>query len=325
MRICLTGGTGFIGGPLVRRLLSDGAAIRALARPSPRADQLEASGVTVIRGDLTDAAAIDRAVESADVVFHIAAKVNGPGNRDDFFETNARGTERVLRAAQKQGARKVVYLSSISVYGLTRGGEPIDETTGFDPRPELRDFYAQSKIAADQFAASFARGTGFPLTILRPGLIYGPGRPMPLGLLGFTVGETNVVFGTPRLRVPLNFTENLLDAMQLVAEQETTGLREYIVVDDDDLKLGAYHAVLAKFQKKRTVYFPNWPLRLGVPMAEAVLRILRLDRNAGPMLQQVRRAMQDRRYVTRRLREETGWVPRVKLQDAVSQTLRAGS
>jgi len=325
MRVCVTGATGFIGGPLVRRLLAGGVKVRALARQSPRADQLEASGVTVVRGDLSDATAIERAVEAADIVFHIAAKVNGAGKRNDFFESNARGTERVLRAAHKRGARKVVYLSSISVYGLTRNGERIDETTGYDPRPELRDFYAQSKIVADQFAASFAKNTGFPITILRPGLIYGPGRALPLGLLGFTVGNTNVVFGTPDLRVPLNFTENLLDAMQLVGKQETVGLREYIVVDDDNLKLGAYHAVLAEFQKKRVVYFPNWPLRLGVPLAEAVLRSLRLDRNAGPMLQQVRRATQERWYVTCRLREETGWEPRVKLAEAVSQTLQAGN
>ncbi|HEX4542769.1 MAG TPA: NAD-dependent epimerase/dehydratase family protein, partial [Candidatus Acidoferrum sp.] len=150
MLACVTGGTGFIGGPLVRRLLAEGVTVRVLARPSSRAKELEAIGAQVVSGDLGDGERIKKAVEGVDVVFHIAAKVNPPGTKAEFFETNAGGTERILQAALDRGARKVVYLSSISVYGLIGKGERIDETTGFDAAPELRDYYAASKIAADQ-------------------------------------------------------------------------------------------------------------------------------------------------------------------------------
>jgi nucleoside-diphosphate-sugar epimerase len=324
MLACVTGGTGFIGGPLVRRLLAEGVTVRVLARPSSRAKELEAIGAQVVSGDLGDGERIKKAVEGVDVVFHIAAKVNPPGTKAEFFETNAGGTERILQAALDRGARKVVYLSSISVYGLIGKGERIDETTGFDAAPELRDYYAASKIAADQFAVSFAKKTGFPVVIFRPGLIYGPGRPLPLGLLGFAVGKTNVVFGQPNHRVPLSYTENLLDAMQLLARLKAASLRQYIIVDDDELTLGQYHAVLGEIQKKHTMYFPAWPLRAGVPVAEALVRMLPLERSAGAVLRQVRRAMQDRWYVTKRLREESGWEPRVTLVEAVKATLRAG-
>jgi nucleoside-diphosphate-sugar epimerase len=321
MKACVTGATGFIGGPLVKRLLAGGASVRVLARPSQRADQLETTGAQVVRGDLRDAAAISRAVEKADVVFHIAAKVNPPGGKSDFFETNVGGTESVLKASLERGAGKVIYLSSISVYGLVREGEQIDEEVGFDPMPQSRDFYAQSKIAADELASSFSQKTGLPVAIVRPGLIYGPGRPLPLGLLGFSVGGTSVVFGKPSIRVPLNYTENLLDAMQAASQIRHEGLRQYIVVDDDELTLGQYHAVLSEFEKKRIVYFPSLPLRGGIPIAEAVLRLLPLNPSAGASLHQVRRAMQNRCYVTRRIREETGWAPRVALRDAVQRTI----
>lgn len=323
MRACVTGGTGFIGGPLVRRLLAEGATVRVLARPSPRADALESTGAQIVRGQLGNYEATARAVEGADVVFHIAAKVSPPGTKSDFFETNSSGTESILKASLQSGVRKVIYLSSISVYGLLRRGEHIDESTDYDPAPQFRDYYAQSKIAADAFAVSFAEKTGLPVVILRPGLIYGPGRPLPLGLVGFSAGRTNVVFGKPQLRLPLNYTENLLDAMQLVSKLPSKGLRQFNIVDDDELTLGQYHAVLSEFQRKRTVYFPSWPLGAGVPVAEAVMRILPVERSTGAPLRQVRRAIQDRWYVTRRIREETGWAPKVSLRDAVRRTIEA--
>ena len=323
MRVCVTGGTGFIGGPLVHRLLAEGATVCVLARPSLRADDLESSGAQVVRGHLGDSKVTARAVKGADVVFHIAAKVNPPGTKIDFFETNSAGTECVLKASLESGAGKVIYLSSISVYGLVRSGERIDESTGYDPAPQFRDYYAQSKIAADALAVSFAERTGLPVVILRPGLIYGPGRPLPLGLLGFSVGRTNVVFGKPSLRVPLNYTENLLDALQLLSKLTGGGLRQFNIVDDDELTLGQYHAIVSEFQKKHTVYFPSWPLRAGVPVAEAVMRILPVERSAGASLRQVRRALQDRWYVTQRIREETGWAPKVALRDAVQKTIEA--
>jgi nucleoside-diphosphate-sugar epimerase len=323
MRACVTGGTGFIGSPLVHRLLAEGATVRVLARPSPRADALESTGAQVVRGQLGEPEATARAVEGADVVFHIAAKVNPPGKRIDFFETNSVGTECILKASLQGGVGKVIYLSSISIYGLVRSGERIDESTDYDPASQFRDYYAQSKIAADAFAVSFAQNTGLPVFILRPGLIYGPGRLLPLGLLGYSTGRTNIVFGNPRLRVPLNYTENLLDALQLVSKLPGKGMRQFNIVDDDGLTLGQYHAVLSEFQKKRTVYFPSWPLLVGVPVAEAVMRILPMERSAGAPLHQVKRAMQDRWYVTRRIREETGWAPKVSLRDAVRRTIEA--
>jgi nucleoside-diphosphate-sugar epimerase len=323
MRVCITGGTGFIGGPLVRRLLAEGASVRVLARQSPHADALRASGVQVVPGHLGDAQAIQQAVSGVDVVFHIAAKVNPPGTKAEYFDTNAGGTERVLKASLEAGASKVVYLSSISVYGLVEPGQVIDENTGYDPQPEYRDYYAQSKIAADALALRFAAQTNLRVVVLRPGLIYGPGRPLPLGLLGFRAGATDVVFGSPEFGLPLNYTENLLDAMQLAARLPGTSAQQFNVIDDDDLTLGAYRDTVEQLSKRQTVYFPSWPLRAGLPVAQALWRALPLERSSGAALQQVRRAMQDRHYVTQRIREATGWAPRTSLREAMQRTIEA--
>lgn len=308
MRVCVTGGTGFLGRALVRRLLAEGMQVRVLARPSKRADELEARGVEVVRGDLSDPEAIERAAREAEVVYHAAAKADPPGTRVEFFEANVRGTERVLQACLRAGVGRAVHISSIAVYGLAREGEPINEDTPYDDAPEKRDLYSQSKIAADQLAVSFAEKTGLPVAILRPGVVYGPGRPLPAGLLAFRLRKTDFVFGNRDHRIPLSYIENLIDAVQLVAGLKDGKPRQYVVVDDENLTLGQYHTAKREADRTRTLFLPGWPVLLAAPLT-------------GPPPRQVKRALENRWYDTRRLREETGWAPNVPLREAIQRTL----
>jgi nucleoside-diphosphate-sugar epimerase len=320
MRVCVTGGTGFLGGALVRRLLAGHVPVRVLARPSRRADELETRGAEVVRGELGDPEALARAFRGIELVYHVAAKVDSAGTVADFFETNVRGTERVLAASLEQGVRRVVYESSIAVYGLVRNGERIDENTAHEEFPKLRDFYSQSKLAADELAVSFARKTGLPLVTMRPGIIYGPGRPLPLGLLAFNLAKRNFVFGSPDLHFPLNYVENLIDAMQLAANLKGEQLYEFNIVDDEALTLGRYHGTKSNVDQTRTRFFPGWPVLLAAPVADAVMRVLPVG---GTRLSkhQLQRSLQDRFYDTRRIRQESGWAPKVPLEESIRRTL----
>ncbi|MFZ0914257.1 MAG: NAD-dependent epimerase/dehydratase family protein [Candidatus Korobacteraceae bacterium] len=324
MRVCVTGGTGFLGTVLVRDLLARGIPARVLARPSRRADMLEIQGAEVVRGGLGDPDCIARAVEGADTVYHLAAKVDTPGRRADFLETNVAGTERVLTACLQQGVGRVVYASSLAVYGPVPNGQRIDENTPYDESPQLRDFYAQSKILADQLAVTFARETTLPITILRPGIVYGPGKQLPVGLLGFTLGKTNFVFGNPNYRIPLNYVENLVDAMQVAVQSAGGQFQQFNLVDDDELTLAKYHEAKAAVDKTVTHFSPGWPVRLAGPFAEIAIRMLPVGGSVRFLKHQLNRALQDRWYDTRRIREETGWAPKVGLKDALHRTWKAG-
>ena len=116
-------------------------------RPEPI--RLAAAGVEIVPGDLRDPASIARAVKDADIVYHLAAKV-GSAPRKDYFETNVGGTENLLNACAENGVGKLVYASSLAVYGPVSGRRSIDEDTPFDDKPQLRDPYSESKIAADR-------------------------------------------------------------------------------------------------------------------------------------------------------------------------------
>ncbi len=326
MRVCVTGGTGFVGGALVRRFLAEGAEVRVLARPSTRADELEKQGAEVVRGDLSDDAAIERTVEGAEVVYHAAAKVEESGAKTEFVEVNVRGTQRVFEACMRKGVPHVVYLSSIAVYGLAKQGVKIDEATPPDANPEERDSYAHSKIEGDQYAAAMGSKTRLRVTILRPGVVYGPGRPLPIALLGFQLGKLQVAFGRPELRFPLTYIENLVDAILLASQSKGERLRTYIVIDDDNLMLKQYHKVRAEIDRTRTVFVPGWPLLLGPIVLELLARIVASSSERSAIWKrQIRRALQDRWYNTQNIREETGWAPRVPLREAIELTVRGNS
>jgi nucleoside-diphosphate-sugar epimerase len=319
MRVTVTGGTGFLGSHLVRDLLAAGESVRVLARPSPRSDRLMSAGVEIISGDLRDPASLALAVKDADVVYHLAAKV-GAAPRVDYFETNVGGTQNLLNACAQNGVGQLVYASSLAVYGPVSDSASIDENTPFDDKPQLRDPYSESKIAADRLVSSVATKTGLPTVILREGIIFGPGRRLPTGIFAFRLSNVDVVFGKPENHFPLNYVENLIDAMRAAAATGT-GLREFNILDDDDLTLGQYNQLKRTADGSTTYFASGWPLYTASPFAEALRGIIpmgdtRLSRH------QLQRSLQDRRYDTSRIRRETGWTPRVSLAEGIQRTLK---
>jgi nucleoside-diphosphate-sugar epimerase len=320
MRVCLTGGTGFVGQVLIKRLLANGARASVLARPSPRADALATRGVEIISGDVADAGAIRRAVERAEIVIHAAAMVDVHGTRRQFFEANVRGTDAVLQASLRAKPRRIIYLSSIAVYGPLQNDEWIDEDTPFDELPEERDYYAQSKIEADRLALKFARHSAVPVTILRPGIVFGPGKPLPTALLGVRLGRLDIVFGRRAQPFPLSYIDNLVDAVELAAGEPENDSRQYIVLDDERLTLGQYHAAKTAIAKTKTMFWSAQPAVMAATLAHPLARLIPADTGQFSRRQMIR-ACEDRYYSTRRIREELNWRPKIGLHEAIERTI----
>lgn len=172
MRYYVTGATGFIGGHVVRQLLGAGHEVIALVRTPEAATELAERGVELVPGDITEPATL-RGMDGADGVFHLAAwyKV-GARNRDVAHAINVDGTRNVLEAARAAGVPKVVYTSSLAVYGDT-GGVPVDESYRMDG-PWL-SVYDRTKWLAHYEVAEPMMKAGLPLVIVQPGLVHGPG------------------------------------------------------------------------------------------------------------------------------------------------------
>ncbi len=182
MKVFLTGGTGFIGGALARRLAADGYEIRALVRPGADTRALEGLVLERVEGDLSDLALLREKISGCGWVFHVAALYSYWGHRwQDFYRANVEGTRNVLEAAGAEGVERVVYTSSIAALGVPREGRVANEET-----PAFLDDrigkYQRSKFMAQEIAHDFAR-QGLPLIIVNPSSPVGVGdhKPTPTG------------------------------------------------------------------------------------------------------------------------------------------------
>ena len=165
MKALVTGATGFVGSHLTEALRRRGDDVTALARSTSKAAALAPLGVRVVPGDLHDRAALQRAVEGQDVVYHVAGVV-AARSEADFLVANRDGTRNVTEAAERAGVGRLVFVSSMAAAGPTIKGRPLrgDEP----PRPVTQ--YGRSKLAAE----GVVTGSRLAWTIVRPPMVYGP-------------------------------------------------------------------------------------------------------------------------------------------------------
>lgn len=181
MTVAVTGGTGFLGRYIVRRLVESGSTCRCWHRPNSDLggfDGLDA-GIDWIPGSLGDAEATRRLLDGADAIVHSALDHpgggfrGGEGNLDDFLERNLMGTLRLIESARSLGVRRFVYISTCAVHDVILDDRPLDEAHPLWPKTT----YGAHKAAVEAFISAFGRGEGYPICSLRPTGIYGLARP----------------------------------------------------------------------------------------------------------------------------------------------------
>jgi nucleoside-diphosphate-sugar epimerase len=169
--ILITGATGFLGRNLCEYLASQGYRLRALARPTSETSFLEALGVEIARGDVTDAASVNAAMQGSQYVVHAAAHFRLWGPPELFVKTNVEGTRHVLAAALAAGVEKFIHISTIIVVGPQKPGVIITEETPCLPYPT--DNYAKTKFHGERLVQAYG-AKGLPVVTLRLGALYGP-------------------------------------------------------------------------------------------------------------------------------------------------------
>jgi nucleoside-diphosphate-sugar epimerase len=171
-RYFVTGATGFIGGEIVKQLIGRGHQVVALVRSPERATMLKALGVEMHAGDITDRETLKAPMTGTDGVFHVAAWYKIGVKEPLADQINVDGTRNVLRAMRTLGIPRGVYTSTVAVFSDTKGAVP-DETYRYDG-PHL-SHYDRTKWIAHYRVALPKIEEGLPLSIVMPGLVYGPG------------------------------------------------------------------------------------------------------------------------------------------------------
>ena len=224
MKVFVTGATGFIGGEVVRQLRERGDEAVCLVRSPEKAAKLTALGCELVSGDLGDERAIRRGMEGCDAVIHAAAvyEVGIPASeRPAMREANVGGTERVLGAALELAVPKVVYVSTVGVFGNTHG-RIVDETYEH-PAQDFTSAYEETKWEAHQVAKRLI-GEGLPCTIVQPGGVYGPGDTSSIAQLldQFLSGRMPMI-PFPEMGLCLTHVEDIATGILLALDKGKAG------------------------------------------------------------------------------------------------------
>ena len=218
MKALVTGATGFVGSHLVEALRRRGDDVTALARSAAKAEALTPLGVRVIAGDLHDRAALARAVEGQDVIYHVAGVIAALGE-NDFMAANRDGTRHLVDVAQKAGSPRFVLVSSMAAGGPSPRGNPLkgDEP----PRPVTA--YGRSKLAAEEVV----KASTLPWTIVRPPMVYGPRDHEVLKVFRIARFGIAPVFGDGTQELSAIHGADLADALIAAAASPATSRRIY--------------------------------------------------------------------------------------------------
>jgi dihydroflavonol-4-reductase len=276
MRVFVTGGTGFIGGHVVRKLRERGDEVRALVRSPEKGAALAALGAELIEGDLSNDAAIARGLEGCDAAIHGAAvyEVGIPESEHRaMYEANVLGTERVLKAALAAKTPKVVYVSTVAAFGNTHG-EIVDETYEH-PGEEFTSYYEQTKYEAHQVAKHLIAEDGLPCVIVQPGGVYGPDDHSAIGtqIHQFLDGKMPMI-AFPDLGFNMIHVEDVAAGILLALDKGQVG-HSYVLGAEITTMRGLIEAaatVSGKNAPKRAI--PTRMLKLMTPIGPVIGKIM---------------------------------------------------
>ncbi len=321
MIILVTGGGGFLGTAIVRKLRQQGHQVRSYSRRHyPHLDQLK---VQQFRGDLNDLATLKQAVSGCDLVYHVAAKAGIWGDYADYYQANVVGTENIIRACRDCGVDKLVYTSSPSVVFNGASMEGVDESQPYPDHYETA--YPQTKALAEQRVIA-ANDATLATVSLRPHLIWGPGdnHLTPRIIEGGRRGKLRRIGKQDHL-IDCIYVDNAADAHLLAGEKiaiasPISGKCYFISQDDPRYLWEIVNGILATQAiepVRKTV-----PLRLAYTLGglcEGVFRLLQLKREP-PMTRFLAKELSTAHWFSMEAaKRELGFQPKISIEEGLER------
>lgn len=317
----VTGATGFVGSHVAESLRARGDAVRALAREGADTALPEKLGVTLVRGDVTDADAVRRAVEGCDVVIHCAAKVGDWGHVDEYRKVNVEGLRNLLEAVKGRPLHRFVHVSTLGVYAA-RHHHGTDET---EPLPESHiDGYTQSKVETEKLALEYHRKHGVPVTVLRPGFVYGPRDRSVLPRLVDRLRERSVIYiAKGRFALNTTYVGNLVDAILLAVDSPVAVGEVFNITDGEFVSKRRFFEAVADGvgAPRPRGSVPVWLARFMANWREGVFR--RKNKPHPPRITQaqLKFAGLNLDFSIAKARTKLGYAPRVSFDEGMKQAV----
>ncbi len=311
--VLVTGATGFLGGALALWLASDGAQVRALARRPEKGAFLRVNpNVEIITGDINDANRMKEVTQGCQYVFHVAAALGGPMKLQ--YGVNVEGTRNMMNAAVAAGVQRVVYVSSIAVYGYEYQGDITEDL----PLRAARVPYNVTKMQGEAVVREISQRHNLEYSIIRPAMIYGPrsnmwtktmfqlGKRQPTTFLGDGSGSFHPIY-----------VDDVVDMMVVLATHpKAVGEAFNCALDPASTWrefIGAYSR-LAGHDRWRSL--PVAPVKLVAPLVEIILSLRGEPQQTPKALDYL---LTHRTYKMTKAGERLGWQPKVDLTTGIQR------
>ena len=317
MRVLVTGGTGFTGTALVRRLIGAGHQVVAMDyKDGLQCDSLRAMGAEVVLGSVTDRAAVQRSMKGVEYVVHLAAAFRELNVPNSFYdEVNVNGTRIVVEEALRVGVWKFVYCSTCGVHGNV-DRPPANEDAPIQPA----DYYQRTKYEAEPLVRQLAAGK-MEFVVLRPAAIYGPGDPERFFMIFKRVAKgTFPMFGSGQTLYHPLYIDNLVDAFMLCLAPGVGNGREYLIADEEYYPIEEIvKAVGRALDVPLTInHYPIMPVVLAGHICEKLCKPFGIVPPIFP--RRVDWYRQNRAFDISRAKRELGYRPRVALEEGLRRT-----
>ena len=317
MKILVTGGTGFTGKTLVKKLLDVKHQVVALDyKEGVKTEELKQWGAKVVIGSVTDKALVEQCMEGVDVVQHLAAafrELDVPKNY--YREVNVEGTKNVVEIAQKHKVKKFIYCSTCGVHGNI-DNPPDGESAPIQPA----DYYQQTKYEAEPIINEF-NNNGLKTVIIRPAAIYGPGDPERFFMIFKKVAKGSfMMFGDGKALYHPLYIDNLIDALVLAMEEGNGDGGTYLIADDEYIEI---NELVKKVGKALNIdvkirHYPIIPLVIVGHIFEKICKPFKIAPPIFP--RRVDWFRQNRAFKIDKAKKELGYKPKIGLEEGLKRT-----
>lgn len=315
METLITGGTGLVGHYLITALQQRGDTARVLALPTEDVSTLKERGVIIYRGDIRDPDALTAPMRGVDTVLHLAAMQGVWLPIQEYFEVNVTGTGNVCRAAMQAGVRRIVHVSSWTIYGMAHG-RPLTEDAA--PAP-WHDPYWITKAQGDLLVQDMISRDHLPAAIIRPGTIFGPRDRLNFGRIADKLrAGKGLIIGSGNNALPLVYVTDVVQGLLLCADLDCAQGQIYNITNDHPLTQKEFLEAIA--QELGTA-----PPRVRVPYSAAYIAAfaaecaVRFTRAAHPVVTRHGVVLYgtDNRHSIEKARTELGYTPQTSVREGI--------
>jgi len=316
MNVLVTGATGFIGRHLIGQLTHENACVRVLALPDEDTSALDRLGVEIVRGDVLDCESLQRAASNCRQIYHLAARteVSGP-SRQDLTKINVQGTENVARAALSAGIDRLIFSSSVGLYGRAIRNRAISEET--IPTPDSP--YGQSKLSAERILLSHHQRDGLSVVLARISAVLGPGAMSWLSLFKAIAAGRFRFIGEGRNYYHPTDIADIVEGLILCGSVSGIEGQTFLLAGPEPVYLRDFVQIIAEAVRapELPTGLPEWPFR---PYATSSRHLFSWTGHRLPRADRLDLYLGDRAFDLSRSRRLLGYVPKVGTKEAVHHT-----